>query len=190
MNLRKLSILIVALIPSYVFAHGGHGSGVVEGFTHPIFGLDHFIAIFGTGFLAYLLSPPKSLLQLGAFVALMVVGGMVGVGQEAIFAVEKTIAFSVLIIGILIAFDIKAGLYVLLLLFGVFGFVHGFAHGAEMSESNTILKYASGYALGAMLTGILGMLCNRMLSKSARRVDYIKIVGGAIIGAGIMIILS
>lgn len=41
------------LIPIQVFAHGGHGTGFIVGLTHPIFGLDHLMAIIGAGLLGY-----------------------------------------------------------------------------------------------------------------------------------------
>jgi len=43
--MKKTFAFLIMLLPLSLFAHGGHGSGFMAGFTHPIFGLDHNIAL-------------------------------------------------------------------------------------------------------------------------------------------------
>lgn len=48
MNLRK-TLYAIALFctPALAFAHPGHGdSGIMAGLAHPVFGLDHLLAMF------------------------------------------------------------------------------------------------------------------------------------------------
>jgi len=190
MRVKFFLLLFIFILPGFLMAHGSHGNGVMEGFTHPIFGIDHFVAILAAGILGYLLSPSRWFLALIAFISLMIIGGILGIGNEATFAIEKVIAFSVFSLGIVIAFRWKVNLMVSLLILGVFGFFHGYAHGAEMSESNTALKYISGYSLGAALVGVIGMLLSRFINTQHEKETYISILGGIIGGCGIMMLIG
>jgi len=138
---KLLYALCFICLPIILLGHGSHGSGVMAGFTHPIFGIDHFVAILATGTLGYVLNPSKWYLPLIAFITLMILGGLAGIDNEATFLIEKIIAFSVFALGLLIAFDLKPNLIISIIIISIFGGFHGFAHGAEMPESNTALKY-------------------------------------------------
>lgn len=186
---KFFSVSFIMVIPVFLFAHGGHGNGVVEGFTHPIFGADHLVAIVGTGILGYLLDSNKWYTTILTFIITMIVGGIFGIGNEATFFFEKIIAFSVFAIGLIIAFGYKPNLILIFGMLGAFGFFHGYAHGAEMSESNTALKYISGYSLGAFVAGLAGMLIARLVHSQNKKEKYINIVGGIICGCGIMMLL-
>lgn len=124
-----------------------------------------------------------------AFVGPMIVGGILGMDNEATFLIEKIIAFSVFAIGMIIAFDLKPNLILVIAMLGAFGFFHGYAHGAEMSDSNTALKYISGYSMGALLAGLTGMPIARFVHSQNKKEKYINIVGGIISGCGIMMLL-
>lgn len=184
------SLLILMLTPIFLFAHGGHGNGVVEGFTHPILGIDHLVAILGAGILGYFINPKKWYLQVGAFVIAMIIGGLLGIGNEATFLIEKIIAFSVFFIGGLIAFRLKPNVLLSLAILAAFGFFHGYAHGAEMSESNTALKYISGYSMGAFLAGTVGMVIGKLIDVKHSRVRNFNVIGGVILGCGVMMLLG
>jgi urease accessory protein len=84
MRFRSIQLAVIACFtPVIAFAHGSHGSGVLSGFTHPIFGFDHFVAIVGTGILAYLLNPSRWYVPVLAFVGAMIIGGLFGISNEA-----------------------------------------------------------------------------------------------------------
>jgi len=182
---RLTTLTFLLFLPSFIFAHGSHGSGIMAGFTHPILGIDHNVAILGTGILGYLIDQKKWYLAPLAFIVAMIVGGFMGVDKEATFFVEKTIAFSVLSIGFLAAFYKNLNVAVILALFAVFGGFHGYAHGAEMPETNTVFKYIPGYTLGAILLAIIGFF----IGKVSRQGKAIHMISGILIGCGIMMLL-
>lgn len=190
MSQKSILVSIFLVLPLLLQAHGSHGNGVLAGFTHPILGLDHAVAIFGTGSLAYILNPSKWYLQLFAFILAMIVGGLFGIGNEATLFIEKTIAFSVFFIGLAVAFNQRFNLISSIIILGVFGAFHGYAHGAEMAETNTALKYVSGYALGALLVGVVGVFLTKLVSSSSTNEKYVNLLGGAIVGAGIVMLLG
>lgn len=182
----KLSLLLLCFISPYLlFAHGSHGSGFMAGFTHPILGLDHHLAILATGMFAYILDPKKWFWYPIAFLVLMIMGGSIGIGQEVPFWVEKIIALSVVVLGASIGLKLKSSLIPTLLLLASFGFFHGFAHGCEMPEDTTALKYISGYSLGTIVMILLGMLIAKMLSHKNINPQFIRFLGGLIAGFGL-----
>ncbi len=189
MKNKIFSTIILLSLPALLLAHGSHGNGVMAGFTHPIFGLDHNIAILGAGILGYLSDSKKWYLYVLGFLIPMIIGGALGIGNEATFTIEKIIALSVFVIGALIALqkDIHIGIGIALL--GVFGFFHGYAHGAEMSVDNTALKYISGYAMGTALIALIGLLIGRFLKKK-KSTNFIVLVGGIILGFGSSFLLD
>ena len=120
----------------------------------------------------------------------MIIGGLIGIGNEATPLIEKIIASSVLIHGILIAINRKIPIQVLYLLIAIFGFVHGYAHGAEMPDDNTALQYISGYVIGTILLSILGVLISKSINISSSPSSYSKtFLGGIVIGCGIILLL-
>ncbi len=189
--IQRISVFfLVMLTPIFLLAHGSHGSGVMAGFTHPIFGTDHLIAILGVGILGYVISSKRWYLPLLGFLIAMIGGGYLRIGNEATFLIEKIIAFSVFFIGLLIALGFKINIGLVIGIAAAFGFVHGYAHGAEMPESNTAVKYVSGYTLGALLVGAVGMLIGRLVGSQAKGEEYVKILDGVLCGCGIMILIS
>lgn len=181
MYLRLIASIAIIALPTFAFAHGSHGSGIMAGLTHPIFGLDHNFAILGTGILAYLLDKKRWFYYVLAFLGAMIIGGMLGIGEEATFLIEKIIAFSVLAIGLLIAFRVKLNFFLALFILGIFGYFHGFAHGAEMAIDNTALKYISGFSIGTVFLASIGMLLAMLMSKINLKQSYIYALGGGAI---------
>ena len=186
---RLILLVIISVLPLLLFAHGSHGNGVMSGFTHPIFGFDHAVAIFGAGVLAYLINPSRWYISVAAFVGAMIIGGLFGIGNEATVMVEKAIASSVLIIGILIMLRKRLNLPIVVFLLAIFGVFHGYAHGAEMDPENTALKYVSGYTLGAFLMGTIGMLAAKVINMLNNELVF-TIVGAIISALGVMILLG
>lgn len=185
---KKLSFLLLFL-PLSLFAHGAHGSGFMAGFTHPILGVDHNIALVGTGILGYLLNQKQWYLYPLAFITLMAIGGFLGIGQTATLGIEKFIAFSVLAIGLMIGWPLSFGKIATLIILALFGFTHGYAHGAEMPADTTALKYISGFVVGASLLTILGWSIHLFVQKQTNTDRLITLIGGALMGAGLLMLL-
>ena len=186
---KIITLTFLILLPTIIFAHGSHGSGMMAGFTHPIFGIDHNVAILGSGFLGYMLNQKKWFLAPLAFILAMVLGGFLGVNNEATLFIEKVIAFSVLSIGFIIAFRTRLNLLLILAILAIFGYFHGYAHGAEMPETNTVFKYIPGYTLGAILLAAIGVFIGKIVNIKGQNDMPIHIISGILIGCGIMMLL-
>ncbi|MEM8907721.1 MAG: HupE/UreJ family protein [Bacteroidota bacterium] len=177
---------ILSFSPQLLLAHGGHGTGFVAGLTHPIFGLDHLIAIVGASVLGYALLTQKQWLPSLAFVLAMIVGGVLGVEAEAIYITEWIIVLSVLITGFLIAFEIQVPFLVYGLLYALFGFFHGHAHGTEMPAASNIWWYVLGFVAGVAILSGLG----RVLTKLIRQPVHTRLLGAFMAGMGLMMLLA
>src|SRR5262245_33757257 len=132
---RKISVLGIAaavvLTPSLALAHTGHGatSGFFHGFEHPVGGLDHVFAMVLVGMLAFQLGGRAVYAVPASFVALMAVGGALGMAGIEIPFVETGIALSIVILGLAVAFRAKAPVFAAMALVGLFATFHGHAHG-------------------------------------------------------------
>ncbi|MFG1464693.1 HupE/UreJ family protein [Xanthobacter sp. DSM 24535] len=158
--LRTLGVAgALALVPSFAFAHTGVGDthGFVHGFLHPVTGLDHVLAMVTVGLLAWQMGGRALWLLPVSFMALMVVGGLLGMGGFALPYVETGITLSVVVLGAVVAFGVKAPLAVAMGLVGLFAVFHGHAHGAEMPESAGALSYGAGFVVGTGLLHLAGL---------------------------------
>ena len=111
LSLPRLTIALL-LMPTAALAHTGAGSasGFVHGLAHPAGGLDHILAMLTVGLLACQLGGRALWLVPASFVAVMALGGWLGVAGVGVPHVEIGIALSVIVLGAIVAFGIKAPL--------------------------------------------------------------------------------
>ena len=162
-RVASLALALAALVPSVASAHPGVGDpvGLTYGFLHPLTGLDHVLAMVMVGMLAWQLGGRALWLVPGAFVALMAVGGMLGVTGIGVPFVEAGIALSVIVLGAVLALGIRPSVAVAMALVGLFAIFHGHAHGSEMPESAAGFAYGLGFMLAtaALHTAGIGLGC-------------------------------
>lgn len=189
MLLRTISLAVFLILPTLLLAHGSHGNGIVAGFTHPIFGLDHNFAILGVGIYSFISGNKRWFLYPILFLIAMIGGGLLGIENESNIVIEKIIAFSILVMGLFIAYRFDSNFALSALIIAVFGSVHGFAHGAEMPVDNTALKYISGYSIGTIVLSSLGVLIGKLTYSLGMDAKHLSIFGGVIAGLGITFLL-
>ena len=129
--LAALTLLITAAAAE---AHTGVGStmGFTHGFGHPFSGLDHILAMVAVGLFAANLGGRALWLVPLSFVAMMAVGGALGVAGIDMPFVEIGIAASVIVLGLAVAMQWNLPVAGAMALVGFFALFHGHAHGAEM----------------------------------------------------------
>lgn len=148
------STAAMMFVPSIASAHPAifHHFTLVQGFLHPLTGLDHVLAMTSVG----LWSSQKGgraiwALSL-AFVGAMLAGVALGMAGFGLSMMEPMIAASVLVLGLMIASATTLPLWAgtaLVMLFAVF---HGNAHALEAPETGQGFLYAAGFV---MATGSL-----------------------------------
>lgn len=195
MTSARLAALILGatfLLPGTAFAHPGHGdaSGFMHGFAHPIGGLDHVLAMVAVGLLAAHLGGRALWLVPLSFVAVMALGGALGMAGIALPFVETAISLSVVVLGLAVALRLNLPILAAMALVGVFALFHGHAHVSEMPQNASGYAYAAGFLTAtALLHGIgiaLGMLIARAGAFAGTRM--IQAAGGAMALAGVVIL--
>ncbi len=176
--LMTLPLLMFATVAS---AHTGEGinTGFASGFWHPILGWDHVVAMVAVGLWGAFLGKPGIWILPVVFPLVMAFGGALGVIGVPIPAVETGIALSGVILGLLIAFAVKAPLWVAAVLVGIFAIFHGHAHGGELPEQFSAYGYAVGFVIGTGMLHVVGIALG-FLTKSSVGTWAARGIGGAI----------
>jgi len=164
MALRSTSLRIglaafAALVPAVASAHIGIGStiGFAHGFAHPLSGLDQILAMVAVGTFAANLGGRAIWAVPLTFMALMVVGGVLGITGVALPFVEIGIALSIVVLGLLVAFRVKWPVAAAMAVVGVFAVFHGHSHGTEMPVDAMGAQYALGFVTATGLLHLLGI---------------------------------
>jgi urease accessory protein len=182
--LKRLSYALVALGLSAMpaFAHldpAEHGS-FAAGISHPLFGLDHILAMVAVGLWAALLGGRSVWLVPTAFVGTMLAGFAVALAGLGLPFVEPVIAASVVVLGLLALVALQVPTAVGMVMVGFFAFFHGYAHGGELGEAGA-LPFCVGFALStAFLHALgvgLGLGIGRLIGGSAGRWSA-RVAGG------------
>lgn len=156
---RGVVALPFFLIATPALAHldpGEHGS-FASGFTHPIFGTDHVLAMIAVGLWAALLSGRAFIGLPTAFVGAMIIGFGLALVGVPLPVVEPVILFSVVALGVLVAFAVRLDWKVAAAVVGAFGLFHGHAHGGEIGSAGE-LGYAAGFVLATAILHAVGLL--------------------------------
>lgn len=141
---------LMACLPAH--AHSGAGAGLREAWLHPLTGLDHFAAMVAVGAWSAQLGGRAVWSVPGAFLAAMLLGGLVGFQLVDLPAVELGVAQSVLLLGLAIALGGRLATPVAAGAVGVFGFCHGYLHGYELTVVEArVLATAAFMSTTAML---------------------------------------
>jgi urease accessory protein len=179
-------LALLALTPVLAQAHPGHGNvhSFAGGFSHPLTGFDHILAMVAVGLWAAQLGGRAMYLVPAAFVGVMTLGGALGMAGVHLPMVEAGIMVSILVLGLLIAAAVRLPAAAGMAIVGLFALFHGHAHGAELPAGATGLTYALGFIAATIClhaVGIgLGLLAQKKLPAPA-----IRWAGAAIIAGGV-----
>jgi len=183
-----LTVLFI-LAASQVAAHTGEGinTGFASGFWHPIYGWDHVVAMVAVGLWGAFLGAPAIWILPIVFPLVMALGGALGVVGVPIPMIETGIALSGVVLGLLIAFAVKAPIWVAAVIVGLFAIFHGHAHGTELPEAFSPYGYAVGFVVGTGLLHMVGIGFGVLTRSEAGRIA-VRGAGGviALVGAAFL----
>jgi urease accessory protein len=146
-----LVILLLLLSSSPVVAHTGDaGGGFTSGFSHPIGGLDHVLAMVAVGLWGAQLGPPHVWLLPITFPLMMAGGAALGLMGYALPGVEVGIACSAVALGLMVLVEAQPPQLVALLLVAFFAVFHGHAPGTELPPGQSGLLYSVGIGMGTV----------------------------------------
>jgi len=191
-SVRKHLLLAagLTLMPAMAYAHPGHGtSGLVSGLSHPLFGLDHLLAMVAVGLCAAKLGGAARWLLPMLFVGVMVLGGGLAIAGMHLPGVELGIVASVIVLGMLLIVARSGATLPAALLVSGFALFHGYAHGAEMPAAAGAATYAFGFALATAGLHAFGLVGGQWL-QARQWQRAVQVLGALISMAGVSMALS
>jgi urease accessory protein len=178
--------VVLALIALPVSAHTGEGQlgGFISGFLHPVLGWDHLVAMVAVGLWGAFLGAPAIYILPVVFPLVMTLGGAAGIVGASLPGVEIGIAVSSIVIGALVAFAVRAPLWIVAVIVGVFAIFHGHAHGTELPQAANATTFAIGFVLATGLLHLLGIAIGLLVAIPKGAV-LVRVLGAAIAIIGI-----
>jgi urease accessory protein len=148
------------------------------GFLHPLFGLDHQLAMIAVGVWSGQIGGRMIWTAPLGFMAMMAVGGALGMAGVPFPFVEGGIIASIILFGCLIASAWNPSPWIGAAAVGTFALFHGHAHGVEMQDGNLGLWYAIGFVLATGLLHLTGIALYKLLEwkRLERQVRWIGVV--------------
>jgi urease accessory protein len=191
------AIFTLCILPTLAHAHPGHDGGhdggfswdFTRGFEHPLFGLDHMLAMIAVGLWAAQSSGRARWLIPATFISVMSLGGVLGARGFIPTFNEQMIAASLLVFGLLLVIADKLPLVFGLTLTAFFAAYHGFAHGAEIPVNAQGGLYGLGFIAATALLHTVGFSLGQ-LTKSPRAQWIQSASGIAVALIGVLLLID
>lgn len=187
---HRAAAALLTLVAAPVLAHTETtlAGGFTSGFLHPLGGGDHLLAMVAVGIWGAVLGAPLLWLLPVTFPMLMVLGAVAALAGLTLPAVEPGIALSVLVLGAAIAAFWRARPAAALVVVAAFGFLHGYAHGAELPDAASPAAYACGFVLASGLLHATGIALGTVRA-APRGATVLRVLGLGIATAGAWMLL-
>ena len=187
------AVLVLALLPAVAYAHpmGQAEAGFKSGLLHPVFGLDHFLAMLSVGIVSAQLGGMRIWTVPGTFVLSMIVGAIFGMRGDLWQFSEAGIACSTIVLGVAIAtVTERVNSWPVLAIVALFGSLHGHAHGLELPKAADPIYYAAGFLTSTVTIHLLGVGIGHLFTRRWALVALLRHMGSAMAGMGLMILLD
>jgi urease accessory protein len=184
--------IFFVLAPAAALAHPGHdgAGGLVQGLLHPVTGIDHVLAMIAVGVLAAQYGGRALWLIPMSFLVAMAAAGAIGMAGIPVQIVEAGIGLSIVVLGLVIAFQIKPPTLVAMVVVGFFALFHGYAHGSEMPNGLAGLSFAAGFLVATALLLGMGVGLGLLLQRRTLSRRLIQAGGGAMALVGIAVLTN
>jgi len=159
-HFRSLTLTLIFILYSCSASANGEiniSSDFLSGFTHPLLGWDHVVAMVAVGLWGAFLGRPSIWGLPISFPVIMLFGGALGFYGVDLPLVETGIAASAIVLGAMITFVIRPPLWYAMIIVGIFAIYHGHAHGTELPNSANPFSYSLGFFLATGLLHLIGI---------------------------------
>jgi len=181
--LRPILLISTFLIIKPLHAHTFTGmNGFYDGLSHPVVGLDHFLAMVCVGVVSSQIGGRAIWTVPSLFVLFMILGGAAGLFIELLAVtfseiIEWGIIFSVIFLGLSVAIEKKLPTKIIMIAVVFFGSFHGLAHGIEMPWAANPILFALGFSIGTAAIHLLGVGFGLILIKNNILNIILRILG-------------
>ena len=193
---NKLLLITTSFVLFYseiAYSHSFEGmNGFYDGLSHPVLGLDHFLAMISVGIISAQIGGRAIWTVPSTFVFIMLIGGLIGVYFSGInhVIIEYGIILSVIFLGLGITIEKKIPLKIIMVFVGIFGFFHGTAHGLEMPNAANPFYFALGFITGTATLHIFGVIIGYFSIKTKLTSLILKLTGMVFAIYGVYLILT
>ena len=180
-----LCLALLAAAPALAHSESSVAGGFLAGFTHPLYGLDHLLAMVAVGLWGAFLGRQLIYILPVIFPTVMAGGAILGMAGFELPPVELGIALSVLLLGGLIAAAQKLPIWAASAIVAVFAIFHGFAHGQELPVAADPVGYSAGFVLSTGLLHVAGIALGALTNLPRPFALIPRLLGGLIALAGL-----
>ena len=177
--------LVTLCVAAPASAHSADSlaGGFLAGFTHPISGLDHLLAMVAVGLWGAFLGRPLIIVLPVIFPTVMAFGGMLGMVGIPMPPIELGIALSVLLLGGAVASGWRAPVWLACIAVAVFAIFHGYAHGSELPSMADPVAFSLGFVVATGMLHVAGIVIGLMTNRPGG-MFVVRVLGGIIVLAG------
>jgi len=184
---RIVVATLLALVSAVASAHqeSGQTAGFLAGLAHPVSGMDHVLAMIAVGLWGAVLGAPAIWVLPVAFPVVMAFGGLLGLLGFSLPGVEIGIAVSAIVLGAMVATEVRPPIALAAVIVAFFAIFHGHAHGRELPEGTSALLYSLGFVVATGLLHAVGIVLGVAHRWPAGR-QVVRVAGGGVALAGLL----
>ena len=186
-----LTCLLVYSLP--VLAHSFTGRiGFYDGISHPVLGLDHFLAMISVGIVSAQIGGKAIWKVPSIFVIIMTAGGLFGflLIIDEFYFVEIGIILSVILLGFGISIEKKIPSKLIMVFVGIFGLFHGIAHGLEVPAAANPILFVLGFICGTSALHLFGVAIGYFSIKTAISSILLRLTGISFAAYGLYLLFE
>lgn len=160
-----LTALTLTTSPAVAHLPAGEHGSLLAGASHPLFGLDHVIAMLAVGVWALQIGGRGIWAVPAGFVGAMTLG-YIGAGLGApLPLVEPMILASSIVFGIVVLLALRPAVWSGIAVAAFFGLFHGHAHGAELGDAQA-LTFGIGFITVTAALHALGIVMAQFMARA------------------------
>ena len=184
---RIVVATLLALVSAVASAHqeSGQTAGFLAGLAHPVSGMDHVLAMIAVGLWGAVLGARAIWVLPVAFPVVMAFGGLLGLLGFSLPGVEIGIAVSAIVLGAMVATEVRPPIALAAVIVAFFAIFHGHAHGRELPEGTSALLYSLGFVVATGLLHAVGIVLGVAHRWPAGR-QVVRVAGGGVALAGLL----
>lgn len=184
-RLLFISFCSAFLLPVPLFAHTGAGElhGFADGFSHPLTGWDHLLALAAVGLWAFQIGGRSRWVIPAAFFLSMTLGLWAGTAGMPSSGLEFVLVASVVLLGVCIAAALRPSFILGIAVVAVIAGAHGLAHGLEMPAQASAVPFMAGMVAASLLVqGLAQAVASLFQNATGAKVVRIAGATGALCG--------
>ncbi|MEQ9258596.1 MAG: HupE/UreJ family protein [Roseovarius sp.] len=181
-----LAALLAGTAPALAHLPPGEYGSFAAGVTHPLFGLDHVLAMLAVGLWAAQLGGRALIALPLAFVAAMLAGFGLALAGAPLPFVEPAILASIIVLGVAVAIALKPARSTAMLVVAGFALFHGHAHGGELGGAQA-LEFGLGFGLATAALHAAGIGLAVIAMRALRGGLPLRALGGITSAAGLFL---